>query len=105
MMADEDATAIACSLPTADLNDRRRTWQAVTDGAMRTKVAIPGGVRLTFEPDHATAHRLLDLVAAERACCAWASWNLTAAANVTLVEVTADEHGAATLQTMFEVTP
>jgi hypothetical protein len=63
------------------------------------------GVRLSFRPDHLTVHRLLDLTAAERDCCAWAAWSLTNGADATVVEVTTDGPGAETLQTMFEVTP
>ncbi len=104
-MSAEDAAAIACSLPAAEFRDRTAAWQAIMRGALQSKATLPQGVRLSFRPDHQTAHRLLDLTAAERDCCAWATWNLTTSTDATVVEVTADGHGAETLQTMFEVTP
>jgi hypothetical protein len=104
-MSAEDAAAIACNLSAAELGDRTAAWRAITSRALRTRAAIPQGVRLVFGPDHQTAHELLDLAAAERGCCAWAAWVLTSTSDATVVEVTADGHGAATLQTMFEVTP
>jgi Tfp pilus assembly protein FimT len=104
-MSAEHAAAIACRLPAVEWPDRVGAWQAVTSSTLRTKTAVPRGVRLTFGPDHQAAHRLLDLVAAERHCCAWASWRLMTTADATVVEVTADGHGAETLQALFEVTP
>jgi hypothetical protein len=104
-MSGEDAAAIACSLSAVELRDRTAAWRAISTSALRTKVALSHGVRLTFRPDHMTAHSLLDLIAAERDCCAWASWSLTTTNDATLVEATADGPGAATLQAMFEVTP
>jgi hypothetical protein len=62
-------------------------------------------VRLEFAPDHAIAHALLDLVAAERGCCAWASWTLTSTLDATVLEAQADESGTTALQAMFEVGP
>jgi hypothetical protein len=104
-MAAEDAAAVTCSLPAAEVRDRTAAWQAIIRSALQHKAALPRGVRLTFRPDHQTEHRLVDLTAAERDCCPWAAWNLTASSDATVVEVTADGHGAQTLQTMFEVTP
>ena len=104
-MPAEHAAAIACSLPAVELPDRMAAWQAITTSALRAKTVVPRGVRLTFGPDHQAAHRLLDLVAAERDCCAWASWRLMTTADATVVEVTTDGHGAETLRTLFEVTP
>lgn len=104
-MPDERTTAIACSLSAAELGDRKQLWRAVTAAALQTKAAAPGGVRLSFQPDHQTAHRLLDLIAAERNCCGWASWKVTTTAQATLVEVTAPGEGAVVLQSMFEVVP
>ncbi len=62
-------------------------------------------MRLDFVPDHETAHTLLDLVAAERDCCGWATWTFTSTNESSRIEVAAEGAGAATLHTMFEVTP
>jgi hypothetical protein len=104
-MSTEDALVVSCSLPAAEFGDRTAAWQAVMASTLQHKAAIPQGVRLRFGPDHQTTHRLVDLTAAERDCCSWAAWNLTTSRDATVVEVTADGHGAQTLQIMFEVAP
>lgn len=91
---------IACSLD--DLSGREQEWSAVIAAALRTKVATQNGVRLNFAPTPDTAHALLDLVAAERQCCAWAEWTLTSTPAATVVEVTADP-GTDVLHAMFDV--
>ncbi len=100
-MTPPDDAPLACSLSKPDRMSRTDTWQRVTDAALRSRVATPTGVRLEFEPSPATAHVLLDLVAAERGCCGWASWTLTDRADSTMVEATADESGADVLHAMF----
>lgn len=92
---------IACSLAGEDVIARQQTWRTVA-AALRTRSATPTGLRLEFEPDPVTAHVLLDLVAAERDCCAWASWTMTSTADATVVEAAADESGAPVLHAMFE---
>ena len=96
---------IACGLGAGDMDARERAWRAVGVAALRARTAIPNGVRLEFEPGRETAHALLDLVAAERDCCAWASWILVSAGEATVVEATADQSGTPALHAMFEVGP
>ncbi len=96
---------IACTLGADDLRIRQESWFAVMAAALRSKTATPMGVRLEFDPDPDAAHTLLDLVASERSCCAWASWSLTSTRHSTSVEVDADESGVPVLHAMFEQTP
>jgi hypothetical protein len=102
-MSDPDFTSPACTLGADDLQRRRWDWKSVIDDALQARSAIPGGARMAFRPDHLTAHALLDLVAAERSCCGWASWALTSDAEGTVVTVTADGDGASVVQQMFEI--
>jgi len=95
---------IACTLDTGERAARGDDWRATIDTGLRDRGAIPGGVRLSFAPDAATAHRLVDLVAGERSCCSWASWTLTATDDATMVEVTAPDDGADALRALFDVT-
>lgn len=64
---------------------------------------MPDGVRLDFPPDLSTAHRLLDLVVAERECCEWAEWTVTSSASVTRLDVVAGGAGPESLHVMFGV--
>ncbi len=104
-MAGPDAAAIACTLAPNDHERRVQVWQDVTSRTLRGKTATAVGVRLDFAPDHETAHTLLDLVTAERDCCGWATWTFTSTKESSQIEVAAEGAGAATLHTMFEVTP
>jgi len=94
---------IACTLDSGERATRGGEWRAVAQTALEDRRPIPGGVRLRFRPDAVTAHRLVDLVAGERACCSWATWTLTADADATVVEVTAPDEGEAALRALFEV--
>lgn len=100
-----DYAPTACSLAGEDMNAREQAWRAVAAAALRSRSATPTGVKLAFEPDCETAHTLLDLVAAERDCCAWASWTITSTADATVVEVAADDFATPVLQAMFEPRP
>jgi hypothetical protein len=96
---------IACSLSVDDMKLREETWNAVTRAALHTHAATTNGVRLEFHANPETAHTLLDLVAAERQCCGWASWTLTNTQDATVVEASAGELGAHVLHAMFQLTP
>lgn len=95
---------IACTLDTGERAARGGEWREVVAAALEDRGPIPGGVRLRFAADAPTAHRLVDLVAGERACCGWASWTLTATDDGTVVEVTAPGDGEDALRALFEVT-
>jgi urease beta subunit len=92
---------VLCTLEADERAVRGDEWRKIVGTGERS--AIPGGVRLRFRPDAATTHQLVDLVTGERDCCGWASWTLTAAADATVVEVTAPGDGAGALQALFEV--
>jgi hypothetical protein len=74
-----------CTLDAADLSARLAAWAAVAASATCTDV--DGGVRLTFEEVPAG---LADLVAAERTCCSFLGFDLTADA----LTITADDAAA-----------
>lgn len=93
---------IACSLSVADLRQREEVWSSLASTVLRSKVALPDGVRLVFESDHALAHRLVDLVVAERECCGWASWTLDYGTDATVIEVRAVGPAAKAVRLMFE---
>ena len=92
---------VACSLDAAGLVERRQAWASL-GSAVRSAVRTESGVRLDLTPDRQTTGTLLDLVAAERACCAWASWTVTNSAQGTVLEVTATGEGVAAVHGMLE---
>lgn len=65
--ATDDAT-IACGLDAADREQRARHWRDVL-AAVTKREAVPRGVRLTFDPDHARVGELAGLAASEVECC------------------------------------
>lgn len=95
---------VACALDQPRLADRMRQWQQLRPTLRSAPEPRPDGVRLEFDPDPADAHRLLDLVAAERECCGWAEWTLTSTAVSTRLDVAADGAGVQALHAMFEAT-
>lgn len=75
------ATPIVCTLDAAEIPDRLAAWQDLMASSTRDDIA--DGVRLALSPAVALAD-VARLVEAERACCSFFSFTLTA-----------DEHGAA----------
>ena len=59
---------IACTLGASERADRAAAWGAVLAG-VAGRTSIPGGVRLTFDPDRADIGRLAELAASEADCC------------------------------------
>ncbi|HUZ76011.1 MAG TPA: hypothetical protein VMV93_00355 [Chloroflexota bacterium] len=96
---------IACELPPEELKDREHRWRTLLTTSLIRKSAIDNGVRLELDGHLQTAHTALDLVSAERVCCAWASWTVLNEDGGTVVEVTADEPGARVVQAMFNLNP
>ena len=92
-----------CDLPSRELRRRVLDWNKVIDAGLTARASIPGGVRLTFTPEPSLLHDLGRLVGAERACCSWASWTLTSAAEGVVVEVTAADRHSDVVREMFGV--
>lgn len=64
-----DAPAeMACTLGESERADRAAQWGAVLE-RVAGRTSIPGGVRLTFDPDRVDVGRLADLAASEADCC------------------------------------
>lgn len=93
---------IACALAQPQIAERMRDWVQLCE-ATGVAVATADGVRLELPSTPDVAHRLLDLVAAERECCGWADWTVTSTASLTRLDVAAEGAGPAALQVMFGV--
>ena len=95
---------IVCTLDQGERAARGDQWRAVLEAGLRSREAMPDGVRLRLKPDPELTHQLLELVEGERACCDWAHWSVRVDEDATVVEATAPGDGATVLQTLFEVT-
>lgn len=107
-MAAHDAThdaielPVVCSLDAAELGARERRWTELVHSACTNRRATADGVELRFRADERTEHKLHDLVAAERECCAWARWELRREdGDLVMHAHAAAPTGAAALQSMF----
>jgi len=97
--------AVACHLAGEDMADREQEWRALGASALRARTVTPTGLRLEFDAGRETAHALIDLLAAERECCGWASWSLTSTASAVVIEVEAENLAVQILHTMFGNNP
>jgi hypothetical protein len=60
---------IACTLSPADYAERVGQLADLGGRALRSRVPLPDGVRLRFDPGATSADELRAVVAAERECC------------------------------------
>ncbi len=92
---------IACSLPGADLDERRARWKALVDCAFHERVLLPTGVRLSFLPGDGVESELRALAELERECCSFASFRVSTPRNVVTLDVTAEGDGVAAVREIF----
>jgi hypothetical protein len=92
---------IACSLDAAGLQARQRDWQELIAAALRDRQETDTGVRLAFSLTPDVERRLSLLVAAERECCAFASWTVNRAGQELVLTVDSTGEGAAAVQELF----
>ncbi len=101
----DDAAAIVCSLPDADLPTRVQEWgdllRSVTD-----RQPLPGatGIRLTLDPGVAP-DQLLGLTMAEQGCCAFFSFTITVDQRGLALEVLAPDGAADLVDRLFGTAP
>jgi hypothetical protein len=97
-MTDEDVhdIPIACMLSATDLADRQRAWRNLLGTSLVTRERVPGGVRLTVNPD--VAPQLSALIDLERSCCPWITFALKGPS----VTMTAHGDGEEVLSQMFQ---
>ena len=92
---------VACNLERSELGQRQQQWTSLIEQALIEKQATPHGVRLVFARE--AEHELVQLAAAERECCGFASWVVTQAPGGGFsLEVEAEGMGAEAVRAMFE---
>lgn len=102
-MSDTAETVIACSLPMADLSERRSDWQQLAQEALLRRRPIPAGVRLTYTRSEAVERRLGELAALERDCCTFAQWTVERESELLVLDVSAEGDGIAAVRELFEL--
>jgi hypothetical protein len=87
---DTAAVPVACTLEAdgGDMAERLDQWRAVL-GQATGREAVDGGIAVTFGHDIARTAELARLLAAEYACCSFASYHLTVDGRGVRVEVRA----------------
>jgi hypothetical protein len=60
---------IACSLSSADAQDRQAEWDVLLQRAALRRIAVPNGMRVELRPDDDARAELARLVELERECC------------------------------------
>src|SRR5260370_36892768 len=81
--------------------EREEEWRALAASALRARTFTRTGLRLEFEAGRETAHALIDLLAAERECCGWASCSLTSTARAVVIDAEAQDPAVSGLRATF----
>lgn len=93
------ATPIACTLDRAEMPDRMAEWQAVL-ATVRERMALPDGVRLTFN-DAVALDQVARLATAEQDCCSFFSFAITVDARGAALEVRAPDDAHHIVESLF----
>src|SRR5436190_1907794 len=97
----EELPVIACSLPAAQLDERRARWKALADRAFLERALLPGGVRLSFLAEEGVKEELRALAELERECCAFATFQVSAERSTVTLDVTAEGDGVTAVREIF----
>lgn len=84
---------VACTLGASDGARRLEDWRRLVADAFAGRDHTTGRLLLTFRDLPSVGPELERLVAAERECCAFLSWNLIRAGNTWQLEITGDDDG------------
>lgn len=98
----DGAPGIGCDLGAEGSAAQAARWLRLARSAGLGRVEVPGGLEARFRDAPEVGRELRDLVAVERACCAWASWEVRRDGGALVLRVTSSAvGGAAALHAMF----
>jgi hypothetical protein len=92
---------IACTLDAAGLRGQAARWTRLLTSAGLSRRELAGGVALRLRADPGVEQELRALVAVERGCCAWASWQVRRDGDELVMEATSEADGVTVLHGMF----
>jgi hypothetical protein len=101
MATTEKSPAVACTLGGGDLAVQAERWLELRRGAQRARQETEDGLRVTFDDAPDAEAELRALVAVERDCCSWASWNVFREKGTLVLQATSTDHGVEALHGMF----
>ena len=98
-----DDTPIACSLTTVELCNREATLLAQFKSRVIATEELPDGYAFRIPADTASIAAVEELIAAERECCRFLAFELTAGTNMgpVIVHVTGPSGAKEFIKTMF----
>jgi hypothetical protein len=97
-----EPSAISCRLSPEDLAERRRAWRAIREQLVIVdRDRFAGGFRLVLRGRDEDLEKVALLVAAERECCGWASWELQRNPGEASLRVTGEEELISPLASAF----
>lgn len=94
---------IACTLGAGDAAARCDRWLALAGDALVDKAATEAGVRLRYAATDRVEGELRELAAAERECCAFASWDVTRTPEALVLDVGAAPDAVPAVRAMFDL--
>ena len=102
-MKDFDNTPIACSLTSVELRDREATLLAQFKSCVIATEELADGYAFRVSADAESIAAVEELIAAERKCCGFLAFELTAGTNMGLVivRVTGPSGSKEFIKTMF----
>lgn len=92
---------IACTLTGTEQLDRRERWHRLRDAGDAVRIETPTGLRIEFEHSPALERELRNLAELERACCAFATWEVGRTPTGVALDVDADGDAVDVLHGMF----
>lgn len=95
---------IACSLEETEMEGRVRAWESLFTDALIERRATDGGVQLVLSSTSWPRARLHELIALESKCCAWMTFEISEAEDLTVDITASDESGQSAVRKMFLTT-
>jgi hypothetical protein len=98
---EKELPVIACTLSSGELEERRRRWRDLIERALTGRVETAEGVRLLFSPRPGVERELRELAELERACCAFAGFDVIASRDRVVFEASAPPDGVSAVREIF----
>ncbi len=92
---------IACTLSSAELQERKATILASVRTAVLGKSRIPEGYRYEFANDSTTLRNVCRMVELERQCCKFLNFDLTENAKTIRLDVSGEPETLAIVEDLF----
>jgi hypothetical protein len=92
---------VACTLNARDLAAQATRWLRLRASAQCGRVETHDGLQLTFRDTPDVESELLALIAVERECCSWATWDVFREQGALVMHAHSTAHSVETLHGMF----